>query len=438
LRRTTRILAVEKDGPMSWRSHTAGLVSVAAVTVCVALPAVFRAGSLIASAQVRSESVALDNVILTRPDGSVVIKHVEFSGTNLSHDEIEALFSADLSAEQGRELLAKLKARNISIPEIRVNSKDSSAWIEDFQAVNVDSGKVGALSIASIDALAHGKEGADITLKTNPLRIEDADFSLLFTALRSSAPQLFRFSKLSWAGMDASIVDPDTPADAAGGNLIHVRIASLEATNTYQNELLSKFGANLNGLTVEAPKASKMGRALALLGYDKLEFGMTSSGAYDAMAQTMTISDLVDGVNIGALAMKLQLGGLDSRAFQGDFNQRLSNWMNGAIADLEVRFTNAGLFDKAIAFVATQQRLKPEDVKRNWTAATSQLVGAVFGGSPDAAALSNAFSQFISSPKNLTVTARGKTGAIGIRELQDLKAVPSLLARVDFGATANQ
>jgi hypothetical protein len=421
---------------MSWHCCAAGFVGVAAVTFCAAI--LVRTNPVIAAALVGSDSVALDNITLTRPDGSVIIQHVEFGGTNLSHDEAAALFSADLSADQGRELMAKLKAKWIAIPEIRINSKQGSARIENVQAANVDSGKVGSLSIAAIDASAHGKEGATITLKTYPLSIEDADFSLLFTALQTSAPELFRFSRLSWAGMDVAMVDPDTPAYAAGGNVVHLRIASLAATNTYQDELLSKFGANLNGLSLEAPKASKIGQVLALFGYDKLEFGMTSSGAYDAKAQTMTISDLIEGVNIGGLALKLEIGGLDSRAFQGDFKERLSNWMNGAIADLEVRFTNAGVVDKLVAMVAAQQRMQPEDVKKNWAAAVGQLVSALFGASPNASALANAFGQFIASPRNLTVTARGKTGAIGIRELQDLRAVSSVLARVDFGASANQ
>jgi hypothetical protein len=421
---------------MSWQCCTAAFVWVAVGGLCLVFPALLRAGPIVAAAPVSTGSVALDHVTLTRPDGSVVIQHVEFSGTNLSHDEVAALFSADLSAEQG--LISKLKAEKIAIPEIRVSSKDGSARIVDLQAAHVAAGMVGSLSIASIDASAHGKDGATITLKTSPLTIEGADFSLLFSALQPGAPKLFRFSKLSWAGIDVSMADPDKPAEAAGGDLVHIRIASLAASNTYQDALLSKFGGNLSGLTVEAPKASKIGWTLALFGYDKLEFGITSSGVYDAKAQTMMISGLIDGVNIGALAMKLEVGGLDRRAFQGGFQERLSNWMNGAIADVQVRLTNAGLFDKAVAFVAAQQRLKPDEVKRNWTVTINQLVGALFGASADATTLSNAFGQFTSSPRNLTVTARGKTGAIGVRELQDLKAIPSLLARVDFGATANQ
>jgi hypothetical protein len=420
------------------QARNAVLISAAALAIGAGVAGLN--GVLVRPALALSDTVALDNITIPAKDGgSVVIKHIEFNGTNLSRDEVASLFSANLPVEQARQLMAKLKALKISIPELRMSLKDGSAIIHDIQANNVDAGKVGLLSIAGIDASSLGKEGPAVSIKSNPFTLENADFAPLVRSIADAKPQAFKFSKLAWAGMEASFPDKDTPADAVGGNVVHLRIASLTANNEYQGDVFSKGVSELKGLTVEAPKASKIGKSLAPFGYDKLEFGMTSSGAYDPGTKTLALDHVtINGVNIGAMSLKMQLGGLDSGAFVGDVAQRLSSWSNGEFSNLELRVTNAGLFDRAVAYFAEQQHQKPEDIKKNWSMAVGQIVLATLLGSPQAANISTAFTQFIEAPKNLTVSAHAKSGPIAIKDLQELKTLPDILARIDFNAVANQ
>jgi hypothetical protein len=228
------------------------------------------------------------------------------------------------------------------------------------------------------------------------------------------------------------------PAEAAGGNLVRIKIASANANSDYQGDLFSKGIFELKGMTIEVPKASKVGKALAQFGYDKIEYNMASSSAYNPGNKTLASTLTINGADIGALALKANLGSIDTSAFLGDSTQRLVSLMNGDIGDVEMRLTDGGLFNKTVAYFAAQQHQKPEDVKRAWTMAANQMIAALFAGSPEAEQLSAALSQFIATPKNLTVSAHGKTGAVAIKDLQELKSLPAILGRIDFSAAANQ
>jgi hypothetical protein len=392
--------------------------------------------ALVTPAVALSDSVALDNINIPGKDGgSAVIKHVEFTGTNLSRDEVASLFSATLPMDEARQLMAKLKASKIAIPEMLINFKDGNAIVHNLEASNVDSGKVGVLSVAAINISSLGKDSPPVTVATRPFTIENADLS---GAVGASKLSPFKFSKLSWGGLEASFPDKDTPADATGGNIVHIKIASANANSDFQGDLFSKGIFQLKGMTIEVPKASKAGKTLALFGYDKMEYNMDSSSAYDPGNKTLASTFTINGAAIGALAFKADLGSIDTSAFLGDSTQRLMSLMNGDIGNVEMRLTDGGLFDKTLAYFAAQQHQKPEDVKRVWTMAANQMIAALFAGSPEAEQLSGALGQFIATPKNLTVSARGKTGAIAIKDLQELKTLPAILGKIDFSATANQ
>jgi hypothetical protein len=424
-----------KEKAMDNRARNAILISAVSLAIASAAGR-WAISALVSPAIALGDTVTLDNVTIPGKDGgSAVIKHVEFTGTNLSRDEVASLFSATLPLDQARQLMAKLKASKIAIPELLLNFNDGSAIIRNLEASNVDAGKVGLLSVAAINASSLGKDGPAINVATHPFSLENADLS---GAVGASQLSPFKFSRLTWGGLEASFPDKDTPADAAGGNLVRIKIASANANSDYQGDLFSKGIFELKGMTIEVPKASKAGKTLAQFGYDKIEYNMNSSSAYNPGSKTLASTFTINGADIGALALKADLGSIDTSAFLGDGTQRLVSLMNGDIGNVEMRLTDGGLFDKTVEYFAAQQHQKPEDVKRIWTMAASQIIGALFAGSPEADKISDALSQFIAAPKNLTVSAHGKTGAVAIKDLQELKSLPAILGRVDFSAAANQ
>ena len=75
----------------------------------------------------------------------------------------------------------------------------------------------------------------------------------------------------------------------------------------------------------------------------------------------------------------------------------------GGIAAIEVKFVNAGLFEKSVAYFAAQQKTTPEAVKKQWAAAAGQMLPAVLGGDPSALKVAAEAQKFIAAPTNLTI-----------------------------------
>jgi len=115
----------------------------------------------------------LENIVLSNPSDNteVTIPRVEFAESNLDRSDAEKLFSTKLSPAEERDLIARLKAASIAIAEIRVKSPGGSAELHDLRAENVDSGRIGRLSLAGADVAAVNNKG-DVKIVSQALRID--------------------------------------------------------------------------------------------------------------------------------------------------------------------------------------------------------------------------------------------------------------------------
>jgi len=386
-----------------------------------------------------AETVTLDNFTSTSKDGDVLtIKHADFEGTNLTKQEIEKIFSSGETDDEKTALVQKFKVDKMSIPAIDVAPKKGGAiHIHDVTAAKVDAGKIGALGISGIDGSGVDKDGA-VAIKAGALKVENADLTTALAAATHSGdtPAMSQLGSFSWQNVDLTIPEAEgAPADKT----IHLALASVEIHNNYDGAVFRDGAATIKGFVVEPSKTSDMAASLGILGYTRLELGMTSTARYDAGAKTMTIDDLTfNGDKMGALALKGNFGGVGPEIFGTDNDARMAGLIGGNISALQLKFTNSGLFEKAVGYFADQQKMTPEQLKAQWTQVAGQMLPAVLGGSPPALKLAGAAQKFIASPTSLTIDVKPKAGALKFADVMSLADPSTLLTKVDITATPGQ
>jgi hypothetical protein len=114
----------------------------------------------------------------------------------------------------------------------------------------------------------------------------------------------------------------------------------------------------------------------------------------------------------------------------------MAAFMGANVADVAVKFANAGLFDRALAYVAGTK--SKETVRAEWAKAAGQYIPIMLGGDAGALALAGEVQKFINDPRSLVITAKGKNGPVALMELPGLKDPAALLQRVELGAVANK
>jgi hypothetical protein len=386
----------------------------------------------------RAEDVTLQGITIADDEASVLFPRIEVTGTNLSEAELRKLFTKTTPAAEVTDLVGRMKAARISIPETQVSLKGGKFTLRDFLVTDVDSGRTGKLSLGSLDGNGVGKDSQPATVHSNAISIENGDFAGVIAAARShdAADLKFKMSRMTWGGFDLTAADKDTPADALGGNLWRVHMDSFDASINYDGDIPLKGAAEVKSLTVEPPRASNEGKSLAQLGYDKLDFGILTSGNYDPATKTYTLDNYaMKEARSGTLALRSKLGSLDRSAFIGSNESRLAALLNGDVSLVSLRFDNAGLFEKALAYFAAQQKKPVDTIRRQWAGAATQFIPFLMGGDPAGLKIAEAANKFIANPKSLTLTATPRGAPVKFTEFMAMKADPSeILGRVQLDA----
>lgn len=384
-------------------------------------------------------TVTLDNVVTKNKKGdTITIRRAEFVNTNLTKDEVSKLLDPTTADNDRVALLSKLKASQISVPEMKIEGAEGVGSLRDLQATNVDQGKVAKASIGGFDADIKDKN-QPIRMKSGPIAIENADFATLVKAVETADPSAVQatIGRFTWTGLDINASEKGTPAGP--DNFIKMRMASFDLVNTMDKGVFKSGKLEMKSFVIEPGKATKMMRDIAPLGYDKLDLGMTFGGSYDQASKALKIDDLtVSGVNMGSIGVKALFGGIDAAAFGKDKMAQRAALLSGDVASLDVKYVNSGMFEKALTILAAQQKKKPDDLRKEWSTMAGQVLPAVLGGDPSALKIAGEIQKFLGSPKSLLIQAKAKAGAVKFLELAQIKDPASLLQKVSLSATANQ
>jgi hypothetical protein len=410
---------------------------------CLMATALF-SGALLISPQARAwpaggaGDVTIDDFSTTDKDGAkIAIKHIEVKNTNLEKEEIQKILTGDAPKDEKLALIQKMKADKVSIPTIDVSPKKGGLiHLNGFEADNIDEGKVGKMSFTGIDGGGE-QDGGKVSIKSGPLRLEDADLAEVLKATDSAPdnPVKGRLGHLTWEGVD--IVTPD---EKVHGQTIHLAFASFELKSDYDGDVVKQGSTTLKGFVLEPAPGSEFAAQLGALGYSKLEMAAAIGAHYDASAKSLSLENFtIEGVQMGSVGLKAHFGDIDPALFTGDQDERLQALFGGSIASLELKLVNAGMFEKAIAFYAKQQGASPDAVKQQVAAATTQMVPMLLGGSADSLKVAAEAEKFINSPKNLTVSVKAKGDPLKASDFMSAAGDPTaILGKLDISAVANQ
>lgn len=390
-------------------------------------------------AMAQSNNVRIDSLKFGKGDDVLELKGVDFAGTNLSREEIDALLASDTPADRRTALGARLKASSASIAEIVIGAPAKGPLtFTGFRAENVDQGKIRRLTLAG------GQGGPTINGETGSFRagaltIDEIDVSsvlngLIKGTLLAAKPTVAR---LSWNGFEASFPDKDVPASAPGGNMVNVRLGALDAQTTFEGGTPTKSTTAIRNLVVELPKASETGKTLAEAGYERVDVSMTTGIAFNPAKKSLMIDDFtISGVGMGSVGLRAEFANIDPAMLNGDPMAALAALMTVEFASTELTVVNDGLIDKALAVAAKEQGKKPDQLKKEAGAMVTQFAPMMLGGDPSSLQVAAALGAFIRDPKSLSVKVTGKDGPLKFTDL-DFDQPMSILQDLEITAAAN-
>ncbi len=387
------------------------------------------------------ETFTLENLQIDGKDAKTIIPRADFVDTNLSRDEASKLFTASQDRDAVAALLEKLEARRIAIPEIRIDAKAGKATVRGIEATDLKGGRFAKIQIAGVDGSFSTEGVSGGVLKVGALLLEDGEYAKALGALRTGDATKFmwRIGKIDFAGFEISVPDKDMKADAPGGNLYTIRLASVTSRNTYQGDLPLKGVFDLKNLTITPPAASKMGQDLQAFGYPKLDVSLNASGMYDPAKKTFALDEFtLSGVDAGSLAFKGLFASVEPESMRGGGPSQMPALMRSEIANLTIRFANAGLVEKAIAFFGKMQNRTPEQVKREFASMVTSMAPMMLGPDPAVQKIANAVADFVRDPKSLMVSLAAKGAPVKLEDLTKLRDPSEFLAKVNVDAAANR
>ncbi|MBV1703758.1 MAG: hypothetical protein KGI57_07025 [Hyphomicrobiales bacterium] len=385
--------------------------------------------------------VSLDNVSVksSRPDQTVVIKHLDAKNSSLSADDLRKLVSGELAPKDEAALAAKFSADSVTIPEIDATGPKGGATIHDVVATGVAAGKIAKLDVAGADIVA--KDGdSQGGGKAGKLHVEGIDLSSSLAAMQGGAQGLAgaRVSDLKFDGLDATFPDAQTPKGAPGGNLAHLVVGAVTAHRDYDGDYPTKGTFDVADAKITFPPASKAGASLKAFGYDAFEVKMHGEGACTKADKACHLDGFkVDWPGAIALAFSGDFGNVTTPDPAGGKDAQMKAMMAETIGALGIRIDNSGFVEKALAFAAAQKHTNAAALKGQLMQMTA-MIPMMLGDPETGKKLGDAVSAFLAAPKNLSVTVKAKGAPVAIGDLKSISSPAQALAKFSLDAQANQ
>jgi hypothetical protein len=387
-------------------------------------------------AQAGGEDVSLDNVELkaSKPGEKSVIKHLDVKGSSLSEDELKQLFSGDLSDADKNALALKFKADSMTITELDSTDDKTSVVVTNIVADDIDAGKIAKLDVDGADVKA--EEGGG---HIGALHIESLDLaSALDPTAKNKSLSAAGVTALTLAGADLSVPDEQMPKDAPGGRLIHIVVAPIDFTATYDGSFPVKSELTLKGVTVSLAPGSAEDAQMKAFGVDKVQMDAHFASTCDKAAKSCDISDItLNFPNLGSLVLTGAVSNVPTEIASGDSNALMTAMMQESVGALSLKFANAGIYDKIVTFYAKAQNMDADMLKASLPAMTAMVPQAL--GDPAAGKkLAEALQAFLKDPKSLQVSLKATGGPVPISDISSTANPADLFKKFSFDAAANQ
>ncbi len=392
-----------------------------------------------AFAGAQAEDLRMDLLKAGSASDPVELRNVEVIGSNLTRDDLTKLFAPTTSDAERLALVAKFQARRVAVGEMLLGDPAKGpVKLRGFRMENIAGGKLARAGFDGVEAgpMINGEPGS---VRSGPLVVEELDLSSVLRGLvsRSMDGVAPKAARMSWRNLDLQMPDKDISPSAVGGNLIKLSMALVESTSSYDGDVFRQGKMRLDNLVLEFPRASEEGRALAGLGYERLDLSATSSASYDAKARVLNLEDLtITGAGMGAVTLRAELGNLDLAQLAGAPQLQALMLMNTQFISIGLDIKNAGGLEKVLVSVANDQGKKPEELRQELSNTVMQFTPLLMGGDPASLQLAAALGTFVRDPKSLTLGIRAKAAPIPFTSMMAGNPM-GLLQLVSISASAN-
>ncbi|MGO8739476.1 hypothetical protein [Rhodoblastus sp.] len=410
------------------------------------MPQIFRAACLVLGLSLAWSAVpaaagdlAIPGATLDAGNGQkVTLKAIALKDCNLTQDEATRLFSGALGREDAGAMLERMTAAEARIGEADLETgAGDRLTVKDIVAEKLAQGGAQTLTIGSTEGSVPDDAGAS-TLHFGALRIERVSLRDLAAALRADDPALaaLHFSHLAWDGGEISAVDKGTPAGAPGGNRIILQIGAARIDQNFDAKGAPLDAAvSVTGLTLKMPPQSRLGAVLNAYGYPEIDGDFTIGGVYDPAAKVYQLRNYaIDLKKIGRVSVSAQFSNLSPTAFLGDKDAREKAMLDATLDWAKVEVSNAGLFDKVVAFASLSQGKTPASVKDDWRAIIAQAP-LLFSGAPAIAVVAKELERFVADPKVLTLNIKSKGAPLKMSEFAHIADPTDFLNRLDVSGS---
>ena len=400
------------------------------------IAAAFGAVGLVSASGAFAADVSLDDIAVKQddPDTKVVIKHVDVKNSSLSADDVKKLLSGELSPDDQKAMAKTFKADSVTISAIESTNPKAVVTVKSIVAAGVDSGKIAKLDVAGADIKADEGGG-----HAGALHAENLNFaSALDAAEHKRKLGTMGLTALTFEGLDMQVPMEEMPKDAPGGRLTHVTVGPVAVSATYDGEFPTKSDIAVKGVTVQLPDASPEGKQLKAFGVDKVQIDAHIASTCDKAAKTCNLSDFTLNLpNLGAITLTGNFGNMPTDLSGAGKDAAVGALMQEQIADLQLKFVNAGLYEKATDFAAASKHMSGQ-MMRAGMPMMAMMVPQMLGDPDAGKKVGDALNAFFKDPKSLTVSLKAKGAPVAISDLAASPNPADIFKKMSLDASAGK
>ncbi len=334
---------------------------------------------------------------------------------------VDAFGSDDLTAtEIGLNFRKEANATRLTIGRASISLLDGPR-IDGVEAQNlVFARPSGRISVESLSF-----RGLDL----RPLTNSDRAPNLLGEDLRPD------FEQIAMTKLEGRLT-PTEGADASSGSTFEVERFAIERAAP-KDAARSGLNVSLDHFTAPAGDGGVFS-TLAAMGYERLDLSSRLDVIWSEASSELAINSFsLDGADMGSLNVAAQFSNVTLDLASRDERVAAAAAHSVLIKKLDLHVENAGLFDKALAVQAKNEKQSVDEARQSDILKATLLLPALLGNEAPARALGAALAKFIAAPKNFSLQALAPEG-IGIADLEFVQTPGALLKKIEVTAAANQ
>ena len=247
--------------------------------------------------------------------------------------------------------------------------------------------------------------------------------------------------KIEIAGIDADVSDKTGKGNSDDGKRILLHLGRFElGLRNYLDGIPTAVRLTLQDFSMPLPKETKDRdlRKVIELGIKRIDVSSSLDISFDEAKQELGINSYSFNMpGLGDLKISGTIGNVAKDLFSRNVALVEATALGAVAKNLEVRFSNLGIVEKALAMQAKQAGQTPEQVKQMVVAGAAIGIPMMLGDSNASKVVSAAIAKFLADPKNLRVRARAPNG-LGIADVQAVSDPKQLLQKLDVDAAANE